>query len=94
MIRMKSRESIKSGVYELLDWLERKRSQHIHLFWSCIFKETILTQYPQLKLLRNSLMDGERLSGCHGDSQYFHRVPVWRSLPASARGGHRGLEQS
>ncbi|XP_028267064.1 nuclear body protein SP140-like isoform X2 [Parambassis ranga] len=55
---MKSRERIKSGVYELLDWLERKRKQHIRLFWSCIFKETILNQYPQLKLLRNSLMDG------------------------------------
>ncbi|XP_029294355.1 nuclear body protein SP140-like protein [Cottoperca gobio] len=56
--RMKSKENMKKGLYEILDWLERKRSQDIKAFWSCVFKETILNQYPTLRLLRNSLMDG------------------------------------
>ncbi|KAM4530536.1 uncharacterized protein PAE49_022997 isoform 2-T2 [Odontesthes bonariensis] len=58
VIRMRSKENTRKAIYEILDWLERERSEHIHLFWSCVFKETILNQNPTLKLLRNSLMDG------------------------------------
>uniref|UniRef100_UPI0037E7AF72 nuclear body protein SP140-like protein n=1 Tax=Semicossyphus pulcher TaxID=241346 RepID=UPI0037E7AF72 len=56
--RMKSKGNREKALYELLDWLERERAQHITVFWSCVFKETIMNQYPTLKLLRNSLMDG------------------------------------
>ncbi|XP_026212392.1 nuclear body protein SP140-like [Anabas testudineus] len=56
--RMKSKENLKKAVYEILDLLERKRPQHIHLFWRCVFEEVIMSQYPTLRLLRNSLMDG------------------------------------
>ncbi|KAF0032470.1 hypothetical protein F2P81_014760 [Scophthalmus maximus] len=56
--RMKSKENLKKGLYGVLDWLERERSQHIHLFWRCALKETMMSLYPALRLLRNRLMDG------------------------------------
>ncbi|XP_056262994.1 nuclear body protein SP140-like [Pseudoliparis swirei] len=65
VIRMKSKDNIQKGLYEILDWLERERPKSVREFWSCVFKDTILNHYPTLKLLRNSLLDGERkaLSG-------------------------------
>ncbi|CAJ1075958.1 nuclear body protein SP140-like protein isoform X3 [Xyrichtys novacula] len=58
MSRMRSKDNIKRALYDLLDWLETEKSQHIKLFWSCVFKGTIMNQYPPLKLMYNSLMDG------------------------------------
>ncbi|KAJ8371457.1 hypothetical protein AAFF_G00310560 [Aldrovandia affinis] len=55
---MKSKQLRERGVYQLLDWLETERPQCIKLFWSCVFKDHILLQYPVLRLLRNSLLDG------------------------------------
>ncbi|XP_028455894.1 nuclear body protein SP140-like protein isoform X1 [Perca flavescens] len=56
--RMKSKDNMRKGLYEILDLLEKKQSQRIKTFWSCIFKETIMNQYPTLRLLHKSLMDG------------------------------------
>ncbi|XP_041813393.1 nuclear body protein SP140-like protein [Chelmon rostratus] len=70
MRRMKSKDNIKKALYEVLDWLESERSQHIKSFWSCVFKETILNHYPTLRLLRNRLMDGS----FHFDIQLPERV--------------------
>ncbi|XP_056256949.1 nuclear body protein SP140-like protein isoform X2 [Seriola aureovittata] len=56
--RMKSKDNVQKSLYEILDWLERERSEHITLFWTCVFKDTIINLYPTLRLLRNSLMDG------------------------------------
>nr|XP_043907248.1 nuclear body protein SP140-like protein isoform X2 [Solea senegalensis] len=56
--RMKSKHNQKQGVYDILDKLEKEQSQHIHLFWTCVFKDTIMNHYPPLRLLRSSLMDG------------------------------------
>nr|XP_057904934.1 nuclear body protein SP140 isoform X2 [Doryrhamphus excisus] len=58
VIRIKSKEALKKGLYEVLDRLERERSQSIKMFWRCVFKETILNQYPTLQQLRSSLLDG------------------------------------
>ncbi|XP_071764048.2 uncharacterized protein sp100.1 isoform X1 [Centroberyx gerrardi] len=58
VIRMKSKENMRNGLYGVLDWLESKRPQHIQLFWTCVFEESIMNQYPTLRLLRNNLMDG------------------------------------
>ncbi|XP_037544409.1 nuclear body protein SP140-like protein [Nematolebias whitei] len=58
VIRMKSKENLKKEIYDLLDWIEMKRSEHIPMFWKCVFKEIILSQYPTLKMMRNSLLDG------------------------------------
>ncbi|XP_028455895.1 nuclear body protein SP140 isoform X2 [Perca flavescens] len=55
--RMKSKDNMRKGLYEILDLLEKKQSQRIKTFWSCIFKETIMNQYPTLRLLHKSLMD-------------------------------------
>ncbi|XP_035037676.1 nuclear body protein SP140-like protein [Hippoglossus stenolepis] len=55
---MRKKENIKKALYDVLDWVEQERSQHIHLFWRCVFKDTILNLYPTLRLLRYSLMDG------------------------------------
>ncbi|XP_014908752.1 nuclear body protein SP140-like isoform X2 [Poecilia latipinna] len=57
-IRMKSKDKIRRAVYEILDCLEKENSEHIPLFWRCVFKDVIMNQYPTLKLLHNSLMDG------------------------------------
>lgn len=61
MRRIKSKEIMKKALYEFLDWLETEQSEHIKLFWSSVFKDTIITHYPTLRLLRNSLMDGQSL---------------------------------
>ncbi|KAM6905363.1 autoimmune regulator-like [Xenentodon cancila] len=56
--RMRSKENKKKALYEILDCLEQEDSEHIRLFFECVFKETILSQYPTLRILRNSLTDG------------------------------------
>ncbi|XP_033998431.1 nuclear body protein SP140-like protein [Trematomus bernacchii] len=56
--RMQSIKNIRNGLYEFLDLLERKQPQDIKVFWSCVFKETILNEYPTLRRLRNDLMNG------------------------------------
>ncbi|XP_062294070.1 nuclear body protein SP140-like protein [Scomber scombrus] len=56
--RMKSKDNMKKGLYDILDWLEKERSEHIYVFWRCVFKDTIMNQYPILRELRKSLMDG------------------------------------
>ncbi|XP_067089891.1 nuclear body protein SP140-like protein [Osmerus mordax] len=58
VIRTKSKTQRQKSVYELLDWLERRRPQHIKLFWKCVFKDHLLLQYATLRQLRSSLMDG------------------------------------
>ncbi|XP_011476754.1 autoimmune regulator-like isoform X1 [Oryzias latipes] len=58
VIKMKSKDRRRMAIYEFLDWMERERSEHIPLFWRCVFKEIILSQYPIFRLMRNSLMDG------------------------------------
>lgn len=68
--RMKSKDNMKKGLYGILDWLEKERSQHIQVFWRCVFKETIMNQYPTLRLLRKSLMDGS----FHFDTQLPENV--------------------
>nr|XP_040047560.1 nuclear body protein SP140-like protein isoform X4 [Gasterosteus aculeatus aculeatus] len=55
---MRSKDNMRDGLYEILDWFETERSQKVREFWSCVFKDSILNQYPTLRLLRNSLMDG------------------------------------
>ncbi|XP_029364479.1 nuclear body protein SP140-like isoform X2 [Echeneis naucrates] len=56
--RMRNKENIKKALYEILDWLERERSEHIQLFWGCVFRDSIISIYPTLRRLRTSLMDG------------------------------------
>ncbi|XP_047426908.1 nuclear body protein SP140 isoform X2 [Mugil cephalus] len=58
VIRKKSRENQRRAIYDILDWMETEHCQHIHSFWRCVFKDVTLNQYPTLKHLRNSLMDG------------------------------------
>ncbi|XP_017572835.1 nuclear body protein SP140-like protein isoform X2 [Pygocentrus nattereri] len=58
VVKMRCKEKRKDGVYQILDWLEKERSDSVHLFWTCVFKDHILQKYPVLRLLRNSLMDG------------------------------------
>ena len=56
---MKSIDKMKTSVYELLDWIETERPWNIRLFWTCVFKDIMMTQYPTLKRLRDSLFDGQ-----------------------------------
>ncbi|XP_034151106.1 nuclear body protein SP140-like protein isoform X3 [Esox lucius] len=61
LIRKKSKEQREKGLYDMLNWLEEKRPDCIKLFWRCVFKDHLLQQYPTLRLLRNSLLDGSPL---------------------------------
>ena len=56
---MKSIDKMKTSVYELLDWIETERPWNIRMFWTCVFKDIMMTQYPTLKRLRDSLFDGQ-----------------------------------
>ncbi|XP_034395971.1 nuclear body protein SP140-like protein [Cyclopterus lumpus] len=92
VICMKSKDNIRKGLYEILDWLERKRSQSVREFWSCVFKDTILNQYPSLKLLRNNLLDGS----FHFDKQPEETVETEESDEGEKKalsGGEGGKEK-
>ncbi|XP_053708153.1 uncharacterized protein LOC128751270 isoform X3 [Synchiropus splendidus] len=56
--RIQKSERKKKAIYELLDWFEKERAQHIRRFWTCILQETLLEQCPTLRRLHKSLMDG------------------------------------
>ncbi|KAM7386540.1 hypothetical protein PAMA_009241 [Pampus argenteus] len=70
--RIRSKDNMKKALYDVLDWLEEERSQHIKVFWKCVFKDTIMNQYPTLQLLRKSLMDGS----FHFDTQLPEKVEI------------------
>ncbi|XP_048059234.1 nuclear body protein SP140-like protein isoform X1 [Megalobrama amblycephala] len=55
---IRSREQKQKRIYEVLDRLEKEKSQCMHQFWRCVFEEHILQLYPTLRKLRNSLLDG------------------------------------
>ncbi|XP_061080887.1 nuclear body protein SP140-like protein isoform X2 [Conger conger] len=57
VIRMKSTQLRERGVYEILDWLETEKPHCIKLFWSCVFEDHILHLYPNMRLLKNNLLD-------------------------------------
>ncbi|XP_030233428.1 nuclear body protein SP140 isoform X2 [Gadus morhua] len=78
MIRIKSKEVMQDNVYELLNWIETERPLDIRLFWICVFKEFIMTQYPTLKQLQDSLRslpNGENAEIWTLD-KYRHHLPV------------------
>ncbi|KAJ8251587.1 hypothetical protein GJAV_G00222950 [Gymnothorax javanicus] len=56
--RMKSKQQREKGLYQILDWLETERPHCINLFWRCLFQDHIMLEYPVIRLLRNSLLDG------------------------------------
>ncbi|XP_051729621.1 nuclear body protein SP140-like isoform X4 [Ctenopharyngodon idella] len=56
----RSREQKQKHIYEVLDRLEKEKSQCMHQFWRCVFEDHILQLYPTLRKLRNSLLDGEK----------------------------------
>ncbi|XP_057672994.1 nuclear body protein SP140-like protein [Corythoichthys intestinalis] len=56
--RKRNKKTLKNDLYDILDWMERKRSQDIKVFWRCVFKEAIVNEYPTLQQLRKSLNDG------------------------------------
>ncbi|XP_076866337.1 uncharacterized protein LOC143517559 isoform X2 [Brachyhypopomus gauderio] len=64
---MKCKERKKEGVYEVLDRLEKERSDSVKVFWRCVFRDHILQKYPVLRVLRNSLMDGS--------FKYYDKLP-------------------
>lgn len=59
MRRMRSKDNLKKAIYEFLDWLEVKQPRLIPKFWRAIFKEITMTQYPTLRRLHYSLMNGQ-----------------------------------
>ncbi|KAM4634615.1 uncharacterized protein sp100.1 isoform 2-T2 [Polymixia lowei] len=67
VIRMRSKDNMKSGIYSVLDWLETKTPEHIKLFWDCVFTDNMLKEYPTLCLLRDRLMNGP--------FQFYEKLP-------------------
>ncbi|XP_023153211.2 nuclear body protein SP140-like protein isoform X2 [Amphiprion ocellaris] len=70
--RMKSKENLRRGLYDTLDWLEKKQSEDISVFWRCVFMEPILHFYPTLQRLHKSLLDGS----FHFESRLPQRVEM------------------
>ncbi|XP_051798091.1 nuclear body protein SP140-like protein isoform X2 [Acanthochromis polyacanthus] len=70
--RMKSKESLRRGLYDTLDWLEKELSEDISVFWRCVFMEPILHFYPTLQRLHKSLLDGS----FHFESRLPQRVEM------------------
>ncbi|XP_056309384.1 nuclear body protein SP140-like isoform X1 [Danio aesculapii] len=54
---MNTRQQKQQGVYEVLEWLEKERSQEIRSFWNCVFEDHIMQMYPTLHLLKKSLLE-------------------------------------
>lgn len=46
-------------MYDLLEWVETERKDHITLFWKCAFNPSIMNHYPKLQMMYNNLMDGQ-----------------------------------
>ncbi|KAK7175181.1 hypothetical protein R3I93_002169 [Phoxinus phoxinus] len=57
-MRSREQKQTQKRIYEVLDRLEKEKSQCMHQFWDCVFQDHILQLYPTLRLLRNSLLDG------------------------------------
>ncbi|XP_067315888.1 nuclear body protein SP140-like protein isoform X2 [Pseudorasbora parva] len=57
-MRSREQKQTQKRIYEVLDRLEKEKSQCMHQFWRCVFEDHILQLYPTLRLLRNSLLDG------------------------------------
>ncbi|KAJ3600919.1 hypothetical protein NHX12_031892 [Muraenolepis orangiensis] len=61
VISVKSKDRLRTRVYELLDWIEKKQPEKIRPFWTCVFRDSIMEVYPTLKKLHSSLSDGQNL---------------------------------
>ncbi|XP_066531520.1 nuclear body protein SP140-like protein [Hoplias malabaricus] len=73
VLRMKSKEKKKDGVYQILEWIEKERRNSIKIFWRCMFQDHILKQYPAISPLRNSLMDGS--------FKFYENIPISDDRP-------------
>ncbi|KAK1785606.1 hypothetical protein P4O66_018971, partial [Electrophorus voltai] len=46
LYKIRFKEKKKDGVYEVLDRLEKERSDKVKVFWRCVFHNHILQKYP------------------------------------------------
>ncbi|KAF5889076.1 nuclear body protein, partial [Clarias magur] len=53
----KKNKNMRKGVYEILDWVENNRRQYMKTFWSCVFEDHILQEYPNLRSLQKTLLN-------------------------------------
>ena len=93
MIRIKDKRE--ASIYELLDWIETEAPWNIRRFWTCVFTESILTRYPTLKRLQESLFDGQKpavdiVKGAGAESG-FDSAPA--PPPPRGEGGFTQLRQ-
>ncbi|TRY99093.1 hypothetical protein DNTS_012368, partial [Danionella cerebrum] len=51
------RSQKQKGLYEVLDCLEKERSEHMHFFWRCVFEDYILQMYPLFRVFKHCLQD-------------------------------------
>lgn len=61
-MKKKSKEAKQKYMYDILDWLENEQTQFIKLFWSCVFQDHILMNFPFLRLLKNNFLEGQLLN--------------------------------
>ncbi|CAL8273147.1 unnamed protein product [Lota lota] len=47
---------MRTGLYKLLEWIEKEQPQNIRQFWTCVFTNNLMTHYPTLKKLQDSLL--------------------------------------
>ncbi|XP_043090641.1 uncharacterized protein LOC122341358 [Puntigrus tetrazona] len=84
--KMRSRKQKEKGFYEVLDWVEKNRSEYIHRFWRCVFEDHILQLYPTLRILRNSLQDGT--------FKLYEKPPDIETAEECERKAEKGKEKS
>ncbi|XP_051729619.1 nuclear body protein SP140-like protein isoform X2 [Ctenopharyngodon idella] len=82
----RSREQKQKHIYEVLDRLEKEKSQCMHQFWRCVFEDHILQLYPTLRKLRNSLLDGNFIF-------YGNSLDVETRMEDSEGKGEKGKER-
>ncbi|XP_058875384.1 uncharacterized protein LOC117968028 [Acipenser ruthenus] len=55
MIALEDRSEWSKAIYKLLEWMDVTNSPTIRVFWNVLFEDCILSQYPQLQHLYDSL---------------------------------------
>ncbi|XP_062842647.1 uncharacterized protein LOC134301731 [Trichomycterus rosablanca] len=90
VMKMRTTERRQDVVYQILDQLEKKGGHSVRLFWRCVFQDHMLQKYPNLRLLWNSLKEGQ------SDSFSFfvyEQIPDAPEEPNTKESDKKGLKR-
>ncbi|XP_026212415.1 nuclear autoantigen Sp-100-like [Anabas testudineus] len=87
--RMKSKEKIKDEIYDILDKIEREKSDCILDFWKCIFIKDIMKLYPTLQELYNNLLKEQEQPGPSSQTPVHKKKSKKTTFSAPSKKGER-----